>query len=72
MKISRSCGSTAAATRMVHNLYRKGPFEALADVKEGDAVSIEDRFLIDIGDTLEKARAQLAAFLAVRRQIPVF
>jgi hypothetical protein len=45
-----------------------GIYEALADVPEGDEVTMEDRFLIDIGNTLKSAAAQLSAFRALYKE----
>ena len=46
----------------------EGIYEALADVPEGDEVTIEDRFLIDIGNTLKSAAGQLSAFRAFYKE----
>jgi hypothetical protein len=45
----------------INNLVA-GIYEALADVEPGEDVTVEDRFLIDIGNTLERCRKQLSAF----------
>lgn len=45
----------------INNLMA-GIYEALADVEPGEDVVVEDRFLVDIGNTLESCRKQLSAF----------